>query len=162
MNKTTRRILAVLLQDKKAWQWEGKRKNKRPTEPNLTWIQGHYWRTWEGIWVEEIYLHQMFRAYKLFKIIKEGAFGGSYQDLDYVKSHFGSALIDGDPVLTIECDRCLYDLQMQLSDGDYMYPRECFVDWWLREHPEWYMEEITPAFITELGIKPEHQMRLKL
>ena len=160
----SRDVIKDLLTDKENWIWEGKRKAKVPIKINHARLEGSYYRMMEAIYTDSFLLPTLYRAYKVFKLIKEGAFGGSYKDLEYVKTHFttvreddGTEWVD---MVYGNCN-CVEDLQMQLSENRFKglsrsgRIRLCYSEWWVNHHPEFMYGTYVIAEIEALGIQPE-------
>ena len=152
MKPITHEILTKLFQNEKAWRWKGRGAKKHIVGRKDDWIKNQYEKAHEYLWVERVYLKKQFRAYHLFKVIALGIVG---EDSEYARTHFGQCWMDNKELVdTIECDNCLEELQLVLSDSRYTYPQPCFVEWWFDQHPEWEMEEITNEMLDEINIKP--------
>lgn len=153
----TQSILKPLLRDKDFWEWDG----NELISPKMRKIKYEYWRTWEYLFVEEIYFDILIRSYEVFKIVKSSM--PEYKDPEYVETHFGSCLLDGVKTLTLNCDSCLYELQRRLSDDGYVYSIKgrmggAYLTRWISRHPEWERQEIDEKMIDELGYKPAHNL----
>lgn len=161
MNELTKHLLEAILTEKQAWKWKGRGKARAPTEPNLEWIKNEYALGWEAVWVEQIWLPKIARAYELLKIIKSGH--PDYIDLPYVKSHWQDVLVDGDEKEYLQCDRCAEALQYQLTDPRWKgIGILCLFEWIEKYHLDMEYEDLTLEMIEEFQSEPTftHQKSL--